>query len=390
MRRLGIAMVATATATAFGMAWHPSVSAQAAAPVVQFMAPLSSGPTSGGPAGENQSITPATVDQEPMPAAADRPANLPLPIERVCDIVGQGLQTFYPGPAGSALYDQLFKPTFAIPYLADKYTPQGMAVWPRWFNDGGSLVIIGMYSKGHDSYLVGVDPANGAVYGTIRVLEAHLGGLAVVGDWLFAQDQAQWGGESVRKYRLVDLAAAFEQSHTDASKPYVKRWGGTQPVYNASFMSSYNGHLWAGHHGGQVDKMYEYSVSSDGVLTQVGDPWEVPGFTDGLVVTADRFLFISHNSDGDKPGFVTVTAKNHHLTDGPGQCFGAPSLGEGAVLDNGQVLVVYESGSYRFAKSANKVTHMHEAPYASLSAMADPSGDSGMSERTGQGPSTAQ
>jgi hypothetical protein len=380
MRRLGIAVGTTAVVTGLVMAWHPSMSAQAVAPVAQISAPLSAGPAAGGPS----QADPATVDAEPLPAAADRPANLPLPIERVCDITGQGLKTFYPGPSGSALYDSLFKPSFAVPYLAEHYTPQGMAVWPRWFNDGGSLVVIGMYSKGQDSYLVGVDPSNGSVYGTIRVLEAHLGGMAVVDDWLFAQDQAQWGGENVRKYRLVDLAAAFEQSHTDGSKPYVKRWGGIQPVYNASFMSSYDGYLWAGHHGGTVDRMYQYSVSNDGLLTQVGDAWQVPAFTDGFVVTADRFVFISHNMNGDEPGFVTVTGKNHQLTGGAGLCFGAPSLGEGAVYDNGQVLVVYESGSYRFPKSANHVTHIHQAPYPTLATLADPTGDSGMSERTGQ------
>ncbi|HEY2833407.1 MAG TPA: hypothetical protein VGJ14_13355 [Sporichthyaceae bacterium] len=384
MRRLGMAVVATAAVTGFGMALHPMGSAQAVAPVAQISVPLSAGPTAGGPSGAQ--ANPSTVDSEPQPAAADqnRPANLPLPTERICDITGQGLKTFYPGPSGSALYDSLFKATFAVPYLSEDYTPQGMAVWPRWFNDGASLVVIGMYQKNHDSYLVGLDPSNGSVYGTIRVLEAHLGGIAVVGDWLFAQDQAQWGGESVRKYRLVDLAAAFEQSHTDGSKPYVKRWGGTQPVYNASFMSSYDGYLWAGHHGGTVDRMYQYSVSSDGVLTQVGDAWQVPAFTDGLVVTADRFIFMSHNVNGDEPGFVTVTAQNHYLSGAPGLCFGAPSLGEGAVYDNGQVLVVYESGSYRFPKSANHVTHMHEAPYATLSTLANPTGDSGMSERTAQ------
>jgi hypothetical protein len=367
------------------MALHPSVSAQAAAPVAAVTEPLVD-PSSGGPSNANPAGAPSTVQAEPMPAAADRPSGLPLPsLPLACDLIGQGAKTFYPGPAGSALYDSLFKAGWAVPYLDDKYTPQGLTAWPRWFNDGGSLIIAGMYSKGHDSYLVGIDPTNGTVYGTVRVLEAHLGGIAVVGDWLFAQDQAVWGGEKARRYKLTDLAAAFEQSHADGSKPYVKRYGQVQPVYNASFMSAYNGHLWSGHHGGHVDKMYEYSVSADGILTQVGDAWEVPAFTDGLVVTADRFIFVSHDSDGDRPGQITVTSKNHRLADGPATCFGAPSLGEGAVLDNDQILVLYESGSYRFTKSANRVTHVHEAPYGPLSALADPKGDSGLSERTGQG-----
>jgi len=383
MRRLGIAVVAAGTATALGMALHPSVSAQAAAPVAEYAAPMSD-PSSGGPSRAN--AEPATVQSEPMPAAADRPSGLPLPsIPLTCDLTGQGARTFYPGPAGSALYDGLFRAGWAIPYLDEKYTPQGLTAWPRWFNDGGSLVIVGMYQKNQDSYLVGIDPTNGKVYGTIRVLQSHLGGLAVLGDYLFAQDDAVWGGEKVRRYKLTDLAAAFEQSHTDGSKPYVKRYGEPQPVYFASFLSAYNGHLWSGHHGGHIDKMYEYSVSADGILTQVGSAWEVPAYTDGLVVTADRFIFVSHNADGDRPGMITVSGKAHRLADGSAMCFGAPSLGEGAVLDNDQVLVLYESGSYRFTKSANKVTHVHEAPYAQLHALAGPKGDSGMSERTGQG-----
>jgi hypothetical protein len=224
------------------------------------------------------------------------------------------------------------------------------------------------------------------VFGTVRVDPAHLGGIGITGNWLIAQDEAVPGGESVRKYRLQDLAAAFEQSRADGSKPFVKRWGGLQQVYYASFMTvTPDGHLWAGHHGGGIDKMYEYAVSADGIISQIGDAWEVPAFTDGLVVTADRFIFVSHNSDGDKPGVLTVTSKHHRLADGPATCFGAPSLGEGAVLDNDQVLVLYESGSYRFTKSANRVTHVHEAPYGPLHALADPRGDSGMSERTGQG-----
>jgi hypothetical protein len=365
------------------MALHPSVSAQASAPVAQsayFADASSGGQSNAAPASASN-----RVPDEPLPAAADRPAGLPLPsLPLTCDVTGQGAKTFYPGPAASTLYDSLFKPGWAVPYLDQKYTPQGLTAWPRWFNDGGSLIVVGMYAQGQDSYLVGIDPTNGKVYGTIRVLEAHLGGLAVVGDWLFAQDQAVWGGEKVRRYRLSDLAAAFEQSHTDGSKPYVKRYGQTQQVYFASFLASYNGHLWSGHHGGHIDKMYEYAVSADGIITQIGDAWEVPAFTDGLVVTDDRFVFISHNSDGDKPGEITVTAKNHRLADGPATCFGAPSLGEGAVLDNDQILVLYESGSYRFTKSANRVTHVHEAPYGPLRAMADPRGDSGLSERTGQ------
>jgi len=275
---------------------------------------------------------------------------------------------FYPGPSASYVYDQTFSKSYAIPYLPD-LTPQGMALWPKWFSDGTPMLVIGMYKDG-DSYLVGVDPTTGGVFGTLRTEPAHFGGIAIVGNWLIAQHEAVDGGEQVRKYRLQDLAAAFEQSRADGSKPFVKRFGDLQRVYFASFMSEFDGHLWAGHHGGNIDKMYEYSVSDDGTLTQIGDPWEVPPKIDGLVVTADRFIFSS--ASGTQQSDMTVSMKTHHLADGHGRCFRTPSMTEGMVLNGDQVYVTFESGSARYPDAVNRVGNLHTAPYEKLAALLNP------------------
>jgi hypothetical protein len=317
-----------------------------------------------------KTTAPLTVPAVPqgLPVAAPPPSRAQwTPLPCATQTVSEN-GPFYPGPSSSYVYDQTFTKSYPIPYLPD-LTPQGMTMWPKWFSDGSPMLVLGMYSDG-DAYLVGLDPTTGGVFGTVRVDPAHLGGIGIVGNWLIAQDEAVNGGESVRKYRLQDLAAAFEQSRADGSKPFVKRWGGLQKVYYASFMAVHNNHIWAGHHGGGIDKMYEYSVSDDGTLVQVGGAWEVPPKIDGLVVTDDRFIFSS--ASGTQQSDMTVSMKTPHLADGHGRCFRTPSMTEGMAMDGDQVFLTFESASARYPDAINRVANLHTAPYAKLSALLNP------------------
>lgn len=281
-----------------------------------------------------------------------------------CDPPRPSVRAFY-GPAASEMYDNIFQNAFATPNLSKGYTPQGMTTWP--LPNGSSLLIIGEYKPGHVSYLVAVDPATGHTYGTVKISEAHLGGIAVVGKWLFAQDKPGTNHEKVRKYSMGDLAAAFLKSHQTGINQYVKKSGGLQSVYWASFMSSYGGHLYAGHHGINDVNMVEYSVSSTGVLKQV-HVYQSPKYTDGVVVTADRFIFISHSVANRSFGTMTITKRTAHLSDKPIRCFAMPNLGEGAVLDHGAVYTAYESGSPgNHPTSADRIKYVHGASYTFLS-----------------------
>jgi hypothetical protein len=281
-----------------------------------------------------------------------------------CDPARPSVQAFY-GPAASEIYDNVFSNAFATPNLSKGYTPQGMTSWP--LPNGSSLIIIGEFKKGYKSYLVAVDPNTGHTYGTVKVAEAHLGGIAVVGNWLFVQDKPGLNHEKVRKYDMRKLAAAFLKSHNTGTNPYVGKTGALQPVYWASFMSSYGGHLYAGHHGINDTNMVEYTVSKAGRLKQK-TVYQAPQLTDGVVVTGDRFIFVSHNDSNNSFGTMTITKRSTHLSGSPIRCFAMPNLGEGAVLDHGVVYTVFESGAAgNHSSSADRVGHVHGASYTFLS-----------------------
>jgi hypothetical protein len=132
-------------------------------------------------------------------------------------------------------------------------------------------------------------------------------------------------------------------------------------------MSSYGGRLYAGHHGINDVLMYEYSVDSTGTLHKK-HTYESPPLTDGVVVTADRFIFISHTDAPATWGTMTVTGRNARLSDGPIRCFAMPNLGEGTVLDHGTVYTVFESGAKgSHPTAADLIKYVHAAPYSSLS-----------------------
>jgi hypothetical protein len=281
-----------------------------------------------------------------------------------CDPARPSVQAFY-GPAASEIYDNVFQNAFSTPNLSKGYTPQGMTSWS--LPNGSSLIIIGEYRKGYDSYLVAVDPSTGHTYGTVKVAEAHLGGIAIVGNWLFAQDKPGLNHEKVRKYDMTKLAKAFLKSHNTGTNPYVGKTGALQPVYWASFMSSYGGHLYAGHHGINDTNMIEYTVSKKGVLKQK-HVYQAPQLTDGVVVTGSRFIFVSHNDTNNSFGTMTITEHSAHLSDQPIRCFAMPNLGEGAVLDHGVVYTAFESGSAgSHSSSADKIKYVHGASYTFLS-----------------------
>jgi len=304
-------------------------------------------------------------------AAPARPKVAP-PI--VCDPARPAAKSFY-GSAASAIYDAVFQRSFATPDLSAGYTPQGMTAWQQ--PDGSSLIVLGEFRNGHNSRLVALDPGSGRTYGTVEVAPSHLGGIAIVGNWLFAQDKPREGGEQVRKYAMSSLAAAFAASHASGGRtmPFVARTGALQNVYYASFLTSYGGSLWAGHHGIDASKMFEYRVDPNGTLHQVGGGYQVPKFTDGVVVTEDRFIFVSHAPAGTSRGFgtMTVAVRSANLSDFPRRCFAMPNLGEGATLVDGIVYTVFESGTPKsHPASANRIPYLHRADYSALAELLRP------------------
>jgi hypothetical protein len=241
-------------------------------------------------------------------------------------------------PSSTHRFDAAFK----VPNLSKGYTPQGMTAWSD--GRGHSLIILGEYRRGHRSLLVAIDPISGRTFGTVSVAESHLGGIAIVDDWLFTQDHPHPGSEKVRRYKMSELAAAFNASQAhDGKAHYLAQTGKPQQLAKwqfASFMSPYRGHLFAGHHGrGAGSRMYEYAVAQDGRLHALPGWIQVPALTDGVAVTADRFVFSSH---GHGAGVMTVARRSQRLS--PITTFDTPGPGEGTTIANGRLYVQFEGG----------------------------------------------
>lgn len=328
------------------------------------------------PAGRASAVPPAVAVVAPgpvIPRVTTTPTFTTASATITCDAARPSVQAFY-GAAASLIYDNTFQVSAGIPNIAAGYVPQGMTSWTR---NGQTLLILGEFKDGQKSRLIAVDPHTGGIYGQVLVAPSHLGGIAIVGDWLFAQDQENAKAENVRKYRMSTLAAAFDTSHASGqrTKPYVGRSGALQKLnYWASFMTSDGSYLWAGHHGVDDRNMYRYSVESDGTLNRVGGGYEAPRYTDGVVVTPDRFIFVSHSRPDVPKGFgtMTVAARSAQLSANR-RCFAMPNLGEGAVLIDGIVYTVFESGvPGSRSPSADHIPYLHRAAYAQLSGLLSP------------------
>ena len=102
------------------------------------------------------------------PAGTGQAAPEPVAGPRCDASQPRGKHADYAGGSVSALYDQVFHPGIALPYL-DDYIPQALSTWTDWDGAGHTLLLLGMYRDGHESYLVGLDPDTGRAIGTIVI-----------------------------------------------------------------------------------------------------------------------------------------------------------------------------------------------------------------------------
>lgn len=281
---------------------------------------------------------------------------------------GRGGASFYAGPSASSTYDELFRRSFPVPHL-DTHVPQGMTLWRNWDGKGNALALIGMYRDGARSLLVALDPSTGEHRATVEVRAAHLGGIAVSGKWLFAQDAAHTGRELVRRYRLDFLAAAVHESQRTGRMPFLAHLGGTQEIHGADYMAVRQGRIWSGRYREDApDRMYEYLVAAAGRLRPTGASAPVPPRTQGVLVGDRAFVFVTFNHS--RPGVMVVAERSGGS--GPrAVCFLAPSMGQNMIAIGDRALLIYESGSYRYPAATNRIPRAHQASVRRLEAVLD-------------------
>jgi hypothetical protein len=293
----------------------------------------------------------------------------------------RGQVAHYQGGSASAVYDRVFHPWVGVPYL-DTHVPQALATWANWDGAGHTLVLLGMYRKGHHSFLVGVDPASGRAVGTVEIEESHLGGMGFVGQWLFAQDNADARKHPrVRRYRVEALRTAMRAAmhggdHGD-QHPFLHVDGPARSIDAIDFFAEEGNSVYAGHHGSaRTNKMYRYALTPDGQLRRVEGPWRIPWRAQGLVITPQAFIFASDNGVGRGRLSVVRRADPKHIGS-PIACVWLPAMPEDMTVLNGTLLIDFESGTKRYAHDhpANRIRNFHEgilATLLSLTHVADP------------------
>jgi hypothetical protein len=237
-----------------------------------------------------------------------------------------GVALLFPGRAAAS-----DATAWKTPNLSSGFTPQGMTYWYR---TGPNMVIQATYKVGSNTRLVAVDPRNGSIYGQVSIAENHAGGIAIVGGWMFVQDQPHMTAEAVRRYKLTDLTKAWDKSHKDHGHPvYVKQVGKPQQLQTwqyASFMTADGSKLRAGHYGvGESSRMYTYRVDQKtGQLTAESGFMYVPDRTQGVGMLGKTPVFASHD-------LLTVGTKQYAI----------PDHAEGLVVLGHTAYVSFEGGA---------------------------------------------
>jgi hypothetical protein len=283
----------------------------------------------------------------------------------------RGQVAHYQGGSVSAVYDRVFHPWAGVPYL-DTHVPQALATWTNWDGAGHTLVLLGMYRKGHHSFLVGVDPASGRALGTVEIEESHLGGMGFVGHWLFAQDNADARKHpTVRRYRVEALQAAMRSAvqgdHGDRH-PFLRADGAPRPIDAIDFFAEEGNSVYAGHHGtARTAKMYRYTLTPAGQLKRVEGPWRIPWRAQGLVITPQAFVFASDTGVGRGRLSVVRRADPKHIGS-PIACVWLPAMPEDMTVLNGTLVIDFESGTKRYAHDhpANRIRNFHEGVLSAL------------------------
>lgn len=269
--------------------------------------------------------------------------------------------TWYAGPSASDRYDDVFTKGPRLPAsFLDVRVPQGLGTWQNWDGSGADLIVFSGYADGNQSWLQGVNPETGAVTKVARVAASHVGGVAIHAPWAYVAGS----GNKIDRYALADLEAAFVSGGTAELVPQVRL-----DAYAVSFLATQGDSLFAGKFNETArDAMVRYTIEADGSLSEAEGPIEVPMKTQGVAVTENHYYF-STSYGRDKRSNIYVVERNYpeHLDGARHHCFRAPSMTEGMTVHDGDVYVVYESGSYEYRDTArNAIPELHRATTASL------------------------
>lgn len=332
-----------------------------------------------------------------LPAASASAAAWERQAEDISCADTAGGTPFYAGDSASRTYDGLFALGHAVPKaLLDGYVPQGLGTWAGGAGGGRDLLLQSAYNDSADrAVLVGMVPGGGSTRiatlvrpGSKGFVDAHVGGVAVVRQWLFVAGHTVGGVPTVLRFGLDDVGRALASGGTLKAQRELRLVTGTRG-FAASFLAAEGAKLWVGtFDSNSRNRMHAFRVTPTGKVARVGGSgaWvQVPKKTQGLAVTPTHFLFSTSYGSTNRSN-VYVVRRGRKLLDRAYpqdlECFAAPSMSEGIALSGGQAFLSFESGSYKFREdpcdkpaviegdcTRNVITHLHRAPVSGLVGM---------------------
>lgn len=337
----------------------------------------------------------------PALLAVAAPASAAQPWERQRESIDcadtTGSSPFYSGASASTVYDATFRLGHEVPQaLRDGYVPQGLGTWRDWGGAGKDLLIQSAYNDSTDrAVVVGMVPGGGSTRMPLLVrpgrkgyVNAHVGGVAVVGSWMFVAGPTVDGLPTILRFGLRAVRRALADG-TPLQAGAEQRIDVGTPGFAASFLAADGSSLWVGTFDEDSrNRMYRLTVGRKGGLRRAGgarDWIQVPKKTQGLAVTRTHFLFSTSYGSTNRSNVYVVRRGKKYLDNASPQdleCFAAPSMSEGITLSGGQAFLSFESGSYKFRAdpcdkpqpfegdcTRNVITHLHRAPLRKLRGM---------------------
>ncbi|MTD44465.1 hypothetical protein GKE82_09215 [Conexibacter sp. W3-3-2] len=328
------------------------------------------------------------------------PAAAAEPWERADESIScaddEGSRPFYNGPSASTVYDGTFALARAVPGpLLDGYVPQGLGTWRAWGGRGVDLLVQSAYNDTTDrAVIVGMVPGGATTRMPVLVrpggrdpVDAHVGGVAVVGPWLFVAGEEVGGVPTVLRFPLDRVRERLADGRPLTAAAEHRLEVGTSG-FNASFLAADGDGFWAGTFSQDArNRMYRFRVGPKGGPRLIGTSgsWiQVPKKTQGLAVTRTHFFFSTSYGSENRSNVYVVRRGRRDLDDAYPQdvtCFAAPSMAEGITLSRGRAFLSFESGSYKYRGDAcdrgifeggctrNEITHLHRASVRALQGM---------------------
>ena len=214
--------------------------------------------------------------------------------------------------------------------------PQGLGYDP----ESGTL-IQGYYTKDGESHLALIDEVTGKEIGEVRLGgydgpestsggPTHAGGVSVDGDNVYVVDNGE-----VYTYSLQDLQSRGPgETAPQAMPPQTDMKGG-------SYSARHDGKLYLGDH--ENDWLYVYERGSDGKWHEV-DQIKTPNQSQGVVVRDDELVFSTSYGRHQDNGSLIVQDLDGNRQ-GP---YHLPSMSQGVVEVDGELITTYESGAEEF------------------------------------------